>query len=70
MEKKKIPLKFNVEFNGISTLLHDTQELKKNSIPEKNISSDTFSKLNNQTKSNKIIQRNNKTLVYLIFHSE
>jgi hypothetical protein len=36
---------------------------------EKN-SSDTFSKLNNQLKSNKIIPRNSKTLVYLIFHPE
>jgi hypothetical protein len=30
----------------------------------------SFSKLNNQAKSNKIIPRNNKTLVYLIFHPE
>jgi hypothetical protein len=36
---------------------------------EKN-SSDTFSKLNNQAKSNKLIPRNNKTFVYLIFRPE
>jgi hypothetical protein len=49
-----------------------TQELLKNSIPEKmkKKSSDTFSKLNNQAKSNKIIPRNNKTLIYLIFQPE
>jgi hypothetical protein len=29
----------------------------------------TFSKLNNQAKSNKMIARNNKTLVYLIFRT-
>jgi hypothetical protein len=45
-----------------------TQELKKKSGTKK--SSDTFSKLNNQAISNKIIPRNNKTLVYLIFRPE
>jgi hypothetical protein len=43
-----------------------TQELIKIpfGINEKN-SCDTFSKLNNQAKSNKIMPQNNKTLVYL-----
>jgi hypothetical protein len=42
------------------------QDLKKKSIPEKMKKKN--SKLNNQAKSNKVIPRNNKTLVYLIFH--
>jgi hypothetical protein len=44
---------------------------KKNFIL-KNLPADcnTFSKLNNQAKSIKIIPRNNKTLIYLIFRPE
>jgi hypothetical protein len=48
-----------------------TGALKKfHSGENENNSSDTFSKLNNQAKSNKIIPRNNKTLVNLISRPE
>jgi hypothetical protein len=45
---------------------------KKKKVFMKNLpgASNTFSKLNNQAKSIKIIPRNNKTLIYLIFRPE
>jgi hypothetical protein len=55
----------------IMTMMYITGALKKIRSGKNEInSSDTFSKLNNQAKSNKIIPLNNKTLVYLIFRPE
>jgi hypothetical protein len=62
---------FRLMYNGnYMMIIHRSFFKKFHSGKNEKNSSDTFSKLNNQAKSNKIIPLNNKTLVYLIFRPE